>query len=110
MRARSLAEHLQKLCFVDDRHAERPGLLQLRAGLLAREHVARLPAHAAAHPAAGGLDLRRGLLAGQRWQRAGQDERLVRQRGAAPAAGRAGAVGATPSVSSGRRARGSAAR
>src|ERR1035441_5332783 len=70
----------QQLRLVDDLHAELLRLVQLGTGFRAGDDVIDFLADAAADFAARCLDLRRGLLALEARQRAGQDEGLAGQR------------------------------
>ena len=78
--ARSVLQQLEQPRLVEHGDAEPLGLLELRAGRGARDHVARLLGHRAGDLAALGDDPLGRLLAGEVGQRAGEHERLLAQR------------------------------
>src|SRR4051794_17898530 len=77
---RCAIEQPEQAGLVQDRHAEALGLLELRAGALAGHEVVGLLRYRRGDAAAGAGDPLRRLLAGEVRERAGQHERLARQR------------------------------
>src|SRR5215213_4479688 len=76
---RASAQQLFQLSLVDDVEAERLRLVELGAGLLARDDVVGLLAHGRGHTPAARFDQRPRLVARQRLKPARQNELLARE-------------------------------
>src|SRR6185312_10256269 len=73
------AQELQEPLLVEDLHVQLAGLVELGAGVLARDHEVRLLRHRSRDLAAAGFDALLGVVAGHRREGSGEDHDFTRE-------------------------------